>query len=84
MAANWSNFDNQTRTMMKSASFLLALQRLPKMKSPITSKWTLGKVKEQVAEEDQVEWVLCKATDVSCFVGSTSKAGLIGSGDFDR
>ena len=64
MAANWSNFDNQTRSMMKSASFLLALQRIPKPQSPTTHKWTLGKPKEQTVEEDQVEWVLCKATDV--------------------
>lgn len=74
MAANWANLDNQTRTMMKSANFLLASQRVPKAQAPTTKKWALGKVKEPVVEEYEAEWVLCKASDVGLIVRLGSRS----------
>ncbi|OCF40369.1 hypothetical protein I317_05804 [Kwoniella heveanensis CBS 569] len=61
LAANWSIFDNPTRSAMRSAPFLLASQRVPVKKQPKKLLWT-GSSGE---EEYEREWVLCKASDVS-------------------
>ena len=60
LAANWSTFDYLTRNRMKSASFLLASQRVPIVQASkkVLEKW-VGE------EEYEREWVLCKAMDVS-------------------
>lgn len=80
MAANWANLDNQTRTMMKSAQFLLASQRVPKAQSTALKTWTIGKAKEPVSEEYEAEWVLCKASDVSSVANLFAHAKLTRSG----
>ncbi|WRT66409.1 uncharacterized protein IL334_003365 [Kwoniella shivajii] len=63
LAANWTIFDNPTRSAMKTAPFLLASQRVPSRKpaKKLLGSWTGG-----TEETDyEREWVLCKASDVS-------------------
>ncbi|WVF71489.1 hypothetical protein IAT40_006295 [Kwoniella sp. CBS 6097] len=63
LAANWTIFDNPTRSAMRSAPFLLASQRVPVKKQP---KKLLGSWAGSSGEEEyEREWVLCKASDVS-------------------
>ena len=65
LAANWLNFDNSTRSAMKSASFVLGAQHVPARPRPAEKGWLGGKTTEAPVEEYEVEWVLCKASDVS-------------------
>ena len=63
LAANWASLDISTRTAMKSASFLLASQRVP-VRRP--SKKLLGDFSaSSQADEYEREWVLCRASEVS-------------------
>jgi hypothetical protein len=61
LAANWNNFDQSTKTAMKSADFLLASQRVP-VKRPGKALLSGGTNWEDEYERD---WVLCRASDVS-------------------
>ncbi|OWT41907.1 hypothetical protein C362_00273 [Cryptococcus neoformans Bt1] len=60
IAANWNRLDNQTRSVMKAAPFLLASQRIP------MSKKSLSMVTQPVGGDDEYyrEWVLCRASEV--------------------
>lgn len=60
LAANWANFDISTRTAMKTASFILASQRVPVKKTgkKLLGGWSGGE------EEYEREWVLCRASEV--------------------
>ncbi|WVQ99431.1 hypothetical protein IAU59_006566 [Kwoniella sp. CBS 9459] len=63
LAANWTIFDNPTRSAMRTAPFLLASQRVPVKKQP---KKLLGSWAGASGEEEyEREWVLCKASNVS-------------------
>nr|XP_019011143.1 uncharacterized protein I206_04455 [Kwoniella pini CBS 10737]OCF49924.1 hypothetical protein I206_04455 [Kwoniella pini CBS 10737] len=63
LAANWMIFDQQTRTSMKTAPFLLASQRVhSKMPAKkLLNSWTGG----NEDNDFEREWVLCKASEVS-------------------
>lgn len=60
IAANWNRLDNQTRSAMKAATFLLASQRIP------MSKKSLSMVTQPVGGDDEYyrEWVLCRASEI--------------------
>ena len=59
LAANWTNFDFSTRNSMKTASFVLASQRVP-VKNPNRKLFgTWGG-----EDEYEREWVLTKASEV--------------------
>jgi hypothetical protein len=72
LAANWLNFDNSTRSAMKSASFVLGAQHVPVKSRPAEKSWLGGKTSEAPVEEYEVEWVLCKASDVSLILSFLS------------
>jgi hypothetical protein len=48
---------------MKNAPFVLASQHVPAKKT--TSKWISGKSAEPATEDYEVEWILCKASEVA-------------------
>jgi hypothetical protein len=65
LAANWLNFDNSTRSAMRSAAFVLGAQHVPARPRAAEKGWLGGKTPEAPVEEYEVEWVLCKASDVN-------------------
>lgn len=50
---------------MKNASFVLGAQHVAAKPRPAEKSWLGGKTAEAPVEEYEVEWVLCKASDVS-------------------
>lgn len=60
IAANWNRLDNQTRSAMKAAPFLLASQRIPMSKKSLSmaTQPVIGGVDEYYRE-----WVLCRASE---------------------
>jgi len=50
---------------MRSASFVLGAQHVPARPRPVEKGWLGGKTAEAPVDEYEVEWVLCKASDVS-------------------
>lgn len=67
LAANWLNFDNSTKTAMKSAAFVLGAQHVPTKRLNSEKSWLGGKTSDP-SNEYEVEWVLCKASEVSLHV----------------
>lgn len=67
LAANWLNFDNSTRTAMKSAAFVLGAQHVPAKRPNSEKSWLGGKTSDP-SDGYEVEWVLCKASEVSLYV----------------
>jgi hypothetical protein len=62
LAANWPNLDSTTRTSMKSATFLLAVQRVPIQKKVMSR---LGGLNGGVDDEYERQWTLAKASDIA-------------------